>query len=176
MLEWISKMLDRIFAVAGALLFIQFPVFMEQYMMHLAGRVDELQYQVLLMREAATQSGKTLNEFINKFIASGDPDFTRQGDIMQGMVQRLTSFSESLTSLINANFLTRPFKFLFHLDWSIAKSTLTTFKVGFFLTFESLIYGLIGVVVGYYVYQIISHFFRRIGDGFARARRKESSR
>jgi hypothetical protein len=145
-------------------------------MMHLAGRVDELQYQVLLMREAATQSGKTLKEFIAKFSENSDLDFSRQGEIMQGMVQRLASFSETLASLLNANFLTRPFKFLFHLDWSIVKSTFATYKIGLFLTFESLIYGLIGVVVGYYLYQTISIVFRRVGDGFARARRKENLR
>jgi len=176
MIEWISKMLDRIFAVVGALVFIQFPVFMEQYVMHLTGRVDELQYQVLLMREAATQSGKTLKEFITKFTESSDLDFSRQGEIMLGMVQRLTSFSETLASLLNANFISRPFKFVFHLDWSIVKSTFSTYKVGLFLTFESLIYGLIGVVVGYYLYQMIRVIFRRIGNGFSRAHRKENLR
>lgn len=167
-------MLDRIFAVLGALLFIQFPVFMEQYVMHLAGRVDELQYQVLLMREVATQSGKTLKDFIAKFTESSDLDFSRQGELMQGMVQRLSSFSDSLASLLNANFLSRPFKFLFHLDWEVVKSTFSMYKVGLFLTFESLIYALIGIVVGYYLYQIIHTIFRRIGDGLARARRKEA--
>jgi len=174
MIEWLSKILDRIFAVVGALLFIQFPVFMDQYVMHLAGRVDELQYQVLLMREAATQSGKTLKEFVAKFIENSDLDFSRQGELMQGMVQRLSSFSDSLASLLNANFLTRPFKFLFHLDWAVVKSTFSTYKIGLFLTFESLIYGLIGIVVGYYFYQVVHTLFQRIGNGFSRARKKEA--
>jgi len=155
MLNGIVQIIDRLMAVIGAIFFAQFPMYMQEYRQQLAGHVAELQFQVELMRKAALQSGKTLEQFIHKFQSNGDSDFSRQGDIMNAMVERLHFLSDAYTSMTEASFLGRPFAFLNNIDVGIVKSTFYTYRMGFSFSLEGIIYALFGAVVGYLVFKLL---------------------
>src|SRR5437868_3357216 len=98
----LSKIMDRLFVVAGALIFVQAPLLMHQYRTQLRGHVAELQIQVSMMRHHAQETGKTLEQYIHKFVSSSDTDFSYQGQLMKGMVARLESLSGGLFEMDHA--------------------------------------------------------------------------
>lgn len=149
MIKIIGGLLDRIFAVIGALLFSQVPVFMQQYTQRLAGHVAELSIQIEKMRQAASLTGKTLQQYVQKFMSASDPDFARQGVIMNEMTHRWQNLSEGLTAMQNASAVTRPFAFGYHLNLDIFKNTFQSFDLGLVFTVEGFIYALIGIAAGY---------------------------
>lgn len=157
-----TKFFGRFSAVLGALVFLQLPLVIQQYQMRLAGHVAELRYQVYLLKETALQSGKSLDEFIQKFTSSSDVDFSRQGELMQAMVTRMEEQTSALMALQQSFVLTKPWVFFYRLDFSILKSTLYSFEFGLSVTFESALYALIGAACGYYIYQLIRRLIARI--------------
>jgi len=169
MFNWILKLLDRIFVVMGALICIQAPLFMQQYHQQLVGRVDELAQQVDMMHQVAMESNKSLEQFIFKFVTNNDIDFSRQGNIMKGMVDRWRYLSEGLSSVDNASIWIKPFVFLQYLDYPIAHSTLNHYQFGIILTYEGLIYALIGICVGYLLYSILCSVVKRLFSYVSRA-------
>lgn len=156
MFRWLFTLLDRICVVLGAFLFSQIPLFMQQYRHQLTGHVAELYFQVGLMQQAAQRSGKTLEQYIQKFIQSSDADFIYQGEIMSAMVTRLQALSDGLVAMNHASVLTRPLEFLRHYQGDIVKSTFETFEMGIPFTYEGLVYALAGIVVGYFTYWMFS--------------------
>lgn len=160
MFSWINALIDRGFAVAGALLFLQIPLFMQDYTLQLSGREAELRYQVNAMQQVASQTGKTIHEYIQKFLQSGDQDFTNQGVIMQDIVNRLHAFTEALQALQNNAAFTRPYVFISHLDYEIAASTWSSFEFGISLTMEGGAYALAGLCFGFVVYFILRKGFQ----------------
>ena len=112
MLNWVGGLFDRICAVIGAVLCGQAPLFMQQYAQQLVGREAELHAQVDAMRKAASLSGKTLQQFIAKFITNSDSDIVHQGQLMQKLVDRWQSFTDALSALQNSTVFERPFVFL----------------------------------------------------------------
>src|SRR5689334_6399572 len=102
MLKWFGTLFERLIGIAGALLLSQMPLFMLQYTHELSGHVAELQTQVTSISRVATQGGKNLDSFVEKFIRSADPDFHAQGMLMKGMVQRWHQLSDGLTALQQA--------------------------------------------------------------------------
>lgn len=159
MFKYFIKLLDRIFAVVGALLFSQIPLFMHQYLQGLIGHEAELRLQVEEMRRAAMQTGKTLEQFINKFLASGDIDFELQGAVMKAMLNRWQYLSDNLISLNNSTVFTRPFVFISHLDFDIAKSSLTNFEPGIPFSLEGGVYLMIGMLFGLLIFYSLRKFF-----------------
>lgn len=158
MFKWIGGLLDRVCAVAGALVFSQAPLFIQQYKQQLSGHVSELQLQVEVMRQTAMQSGKTLEQFIKKFIDNSDPDFSRQGEIMKTMVDRWHQLSDGFTALNSASILTKPFAFMTHFNLSIAKEAAHSYTLGIPLNLEGLVYAIAGIGFGYMAYHSINTF------------------
>ncbi len=160
-MHWFAALLDRFFVVAGALLLVQAPLFIQQYELQLMGHVAELEFQVDSMRLAAMESNKTLDQFIAKFIGGNDADFVRQGKIMSAMVARLQSLTEALTALEHASIITRPWVFINHLNYDIVKSTWKSFEPGLVFTYEGLAYILAGMCVGRFLFFVLSASTRR---------------
>lgn len=159
MFRWISGLVDRIFAAAGGVLFSQAPLYMKQYAQQLSGHAAELRYQVDAMRQAATNSGKTLEQFIQKFVDSNDVDFVRQGDIMSAMVNRWYHTTDALASLQDSTVYSRPFVFMKNMNWDIVKSTWSHYVFGLPFTIEGLIYAVIGIIFGFIIFFGIRKFF-----------------
>lgn len=158
----IDRFLDRACAVIGAILFIQIPVFMQQYYQRLAGHFRELEMHVNLMQKAAHETGKDLTTWIAKSISSGDPDFIKQGEILQGMVTRFDQFSLAMKSWESASIWERPFVFLRHVNREIAEATYDSFQFGFSLTWEGAVYALIGLVLGFSIYIAVTRTLKVI--------------
>lgn len=151
-----GKLIDRIFACAGAFTFAQFPQFYLQYTHELSGHVKELQYQVNKIEQAAVLSNKTLMEWVEKFHQNQDPDFSLQGELLKGMVTRLSSFQEAELTLANSSIWLKPFMFLQMGDKQIVYDTFAHFKLGFSFTTETLVYAFIGLIFGHLLYCGIS--------------------
>jgi len=160
MWKWIINALDRVFAVIGALVFSQAPMFMQQYQQQLAGHVAELQIQIDKMKAVAMNSGKNLESYIEKFTSNSDLDFMRQGELMQKMTDRYRDFSETLLSLNQSSAFTRPFVFISNMYSDIATSTFKTFNFGLEFSLEGLIYALVGIFLGFSIFAGIKRFFR----------------
>ncbi len=149
MFNWIGRWIDRLFAVVGAIVFSQAPLFIQQYTQQLSGHLEELKWQVEAMTLAAEQSGRSLSAFLQKFTASTDVDIARQGAIMESVVNRYQEFQLGFQALLSAAPWSKPFVFLSHFNLSIGKSTLHMYQPGFPFTAEGLIYALIGLVIGW---------------------------
>ncbi|MBA3238852.1 MAG: DUF2937 family protein [Parachlamydiaceae bacterium] len=160
MLDWFTGLLDRIFAVVGALICAQVPMFMQQYAHQLSGRVAELKLQVNSLTKAALLGQTTLPELIQKFVTSGDADFARQGDLMNWTVERYEGLSVALQNLITASSTAKPFIFVRDFNWEIASTTFTNFQMGIPFTVEGLIYGVIGIGIGYAAFFLIYSVFQ----------------
>ncbi len=153
-------LIDRTFAAAGGLLFLQAPAYMQQYTLRLSGHLAELKLQIDTMRQAAQLSGKTLPQFIQKFLSSGDSDFARQGDLMQGMLDRYYDMQNASIALQSTTVYDKPFVFLSHLNWDIAKDALHSFHFEISLTFEALVYAIIGIGLGCLLFRLIKRVLK----------------
>ncbi len=171
-LRWIDKMIDRIFVVLGALILMQMPLFMLQYHLSLQGHIKELEYQIDKMKDIADSRGKTLQEWIQKFIVSSDPDFSQQGKLMQEMITRQSDLSTAMQTWQKASVFQRPFVFLHHYQNDIVQETWKLFQLGIPINLEGLSYGLIGIFLGYMLYCTLSLTFRLL---FGLFRRKPKS-
>lgn len=155
MFGWISSLIDRLCAVAGALLLSQTPQFFQQYTHRLSGHVDELKTLIAGIQQAAVRSGKGLTEYVDKFVKHTDADIYSQGEMMQGILQRHADLKHALLSMQEATPLTRPFHFIHSFNIEIAKSTVLDFQPGLLITTEGLLYAFLGLCLGIAVYHAI---------------------
>lgn len=162
MFRWIGGLIDRLFAVIGALIFSQIPLFMLHYQYQLAGHVNELQTQVGAMKNAAAMTGKSLQQYVIKFLSSDDFDFKNQGHIMNQLIQRYDRLSEGYQALQESSIYFKPFVFVKYLDGPIANSTWKSFKMGFSLSLEGAAYALIGMLTGLIVYTLLRKMLTKI--------------
>ncbi|MDR3625175.1 MAG: DUF2937 family protein [Chlamydiales bacterium] len=154
-------MCDRLFSLVGALLFMQIPQFMQQYTYLLQGHVSELHIQVKQIEQVAKVSHKSLGEYIQKFVSSNDIDFSSQGVLLQKLVERMQEMTSSLKSLQEASIWAKPFIFFKQIDLGIFNETLAAFRLGVYLSLESLVYMLVGLCFGYFFYTGLSRIFRK---------------
>lgn len=142
------NMADRIFVVLGALIFSQVPLYMHSYSLQLQGHVAELQIHLDTLQDIAFQTGKSLEQYVQKFILSPDADFRLQGEAMNRTIERSHSMSEALYTMEHATIWERPFFFIRYLDWQTAKSTMANFEIGIPLNMEGAVYAVVGILVG----------------------------
>jgi len=163
MFKWTLSLLDRAFSVAGAVAFAQFPQFLQQYLQRMGGHLSELEGQVGFMRKSAEASSLTLPEYIQKFTESSiDPVFSRQGIIMQNMVDRYNHLSSALSSLQDATLYKKPLIFITHLNTDIVHETWGTYQPGIPTTLEGLAYAAVGMIFGTLTFLIIKFIFKSI--------------
>lgn len=154
--SFLGSLMDRLCVVAGAFIFSQFPQFMQQYTQRLAGHVEALQKLLHQLRQIASFSHKTLEQYIQKFKDSTDTDFSQQADFMQGILNRWQELNQALDHLTQSSIWLRPYYFLKDLQTDIAKSTFASFQPGFNLSMEGLCYAGAGMIFGWALYQAIS--------------------
>lgn len=154
-----GKIIDRLCIVAGAFLGSQIPQFMQQYTQRLAGHVAELHHLLEQLRKTASNSQKSLDQYVQKFVSSPDADFASQGAFMQGILQRWDELNQALVQLSQSPAWTRPFVFFKELQPDIAQSTFATFQPGINLNLEGLCYAGIGILIGWAFFQLISKCF-----------------
>lgn len=154
-------MFEKVGAITSGLAFLQFPQIYLQYLHELKGHISELKYQVALFEQAARLSGKTLAEWITKFTQNVDPDIVMQGNLLQDMVERLTTFQQAELNLETSSFLGKPFQFFRLADQSIAYETWQNFEWGVSFSVEGLWYACVGLVLGFIFCKLLTLVFRR---------------
>lgn len=151
-MKWISHVVERILIVLAVLFFLQIPLFMVAYQHQLLGHIHELHWQVEAMENSAKQTDQSMTGYIHKFVSNSDRDFSNQGKIMNQIYLRWKRFTVDYEALQKASTVTKPFVFIYHLDYEIAKSTLHAFQAGLLLNGESLIYAGVGMLFGIVVF------------------------
>ena len=166
--------LDRMLCVVGALAFSQGPEFIQQYLQRLGGHVDEARRQVAQFREAAVQSGVTLDHLITRTNENADPAVAKLGSIMNSAVVRLDSLESGQNAIAHSSLFERPFVFFRHMDSEIARSTWSVFKPALPTTAEGLVYALIGMLVLICLYHGLVRF--PVSTGYRAWKRKRVER
>jgi len=139
-------LVDRLLCVLGAVLFSQGPEFMQQYLQRLGGHLQEAQRQLGLFREAATQSGSTLEEFIVQTRTNANAGVVHLSSVMSDAIDRTASLQAAHDALTHSSLWARPFVFVQHLDPAIAKATWTAYLPAVPTTVEGLLYALAGML------------------------------
>ena len=164
-LSWRSLMLyslcDRFCGTLGAVALSQIPQYFQQYLHLLSGHVAELSYQVDLLQRSAQMSGKTLPELIQKFLNSVDPDFSAQGLVMKGTLERYNDLNTALSAFRDSSLLSRPLLLLKHFNWQISKETLGQFEPGFAFTAEGVLYAVLGLLLGTCTFRFFAYLVGR---------------
>ena len=151
-LRTFDGLIDRLLCVLGAVLFSQGPEFMQQYLQRLGGHLQEAQRQLALFREAATRSGRTLEEFITQTRANPDAGVVQLSHVMSDAVDRTASLQAAHDAIAHSALWARPFVFIRHADPSIAHATWTAYLPAVPTTVEGLIYALMGMLFCLLVY------------------------
>lgn len=153
LLKVLDGLMDRIMAVAGAIICAQFPQYYAQYIQRLGGHLDEARRAVSQYAKVAVSYNLSLQEYINVHLTSNNKIFISTGKVIQGLVDRLDHLQTAFTTLQNSTPLTRWVVFLQVMDPEIARKTWTNFTPGVPTTVEALVYALIGLLIGWGVYQ-----------------------
>jgi len=147
-------LVDRLLCVLGAVLFSQGPEFMQQYLQRLGGHLQEAQRQLGLFREAATQSGSTLEEFIVQTRTNANAGVVHLSSVMSDAIDRTASLQAAHDALTHSSLWARPFVFVQHLDPAIAKATWTAYLPAVPTTVEGLLYALTGMLFCLLIYHL----------------------
>jgi len=144
--EGAEGLLDRILCVVGAVLFSQAPEFMQQYLQRLEGHLDEAKLAVDRLRDAAAQAGMSLDQLVKSAAQNPDPGSAKLGLVVSESVARVDALTAADAALRGASTLTRPFVFLTHADWGIARATASIYRPAVPTTGEGLLYAAVGIV------------------------------
>ena len=170
----VETLIDRILCVTGAVLFSQFPEFVQQYLQRLGGHLDEARHQLDQFKDAAAKTGSTLDQLIANANANPNPSMAKLGAVIvetQSRVQTLTADSQAIH---DAAIWERPFVFFKHMDPQIAHATASIFRPAVPTTLEGLIYAGIGIVIILSVYHgCVRYPIRRAARRREQARRPE---
>ena len=127
-------------------------------------------------RAAAETLDLTLEEYLAEHLASGNEVFISSGQVLTGVLQRLTELEEAFLALEQAGPFTRWWFFLLKADPLIIRETFRYFRPGLPTTTEGLIYALAGLLLAWGLYQglkaLILYSSRKIGVLLSRGRAK----
>lgn len=156
---FLDGLLDRAFALAGAILLAQFPQFFSQYLQRLGGHLDELRVTVYAYEKAAAEAGLSLEKYIEEHLASGSEVFISSGEVIAGLVERLLGLEQSYAALMDTAPLSRWLIFMQEADRSIAMETWRSYTPGLPVSVEGFIYAA-GLLLGWGIYFIFKAMFR----------------
>ena len=142
-----------------AFLFAQGPAFILQYMNHLSGHIQEINYQLNILKSMFEE--EDLLALSIKLKESHEYYGMKQGDYIQVFIQRKAKFDASQNSLRHASIWTAPFYLLRYLDISIAEETVTDFNFGIPLTFDGGMYALFGALFGNLIWAALVRVFKK---------------
>ena len=131
-LRKIDSLIGTVIAACSGLAASQAQAFIHQYLQRLGGHLDE----ATLMQQRFASSAK--NEALVK-----------------AATERIQELSQSHDAITSADVLSRPFVFARHMDMDITLATSQSFTPSLPLEAQSLAYGLIGIVAGWLVYELV---------------------
>jgi hypothetical protein len=154
-----KKILCWLVVVLCTVFFAQVPVFVDQYLMRLEGHLAESHHQIDAFTEAAAAGGKSLDQYISKFLEQSDADFLAQGKLMRIAVDRNNFLASACTALQSANPIFRPVVFVRYLDREILTDTWDGFEPGLLISTNLAVWSLIGFVFGWLLLSSIIGFW-----------------
>jgi hypothetical protein len=139
---------------------------MQQYLQRLEGHLDEARLAVDRFKDAAAQSGMSLDQLVAGAAKNPDPSMGKLGAVVQAAVARLDQLGATDTALRGASIWSKPFVFVAHLDPGIARATLRIYRPAVPTTPEGFIYAAIGIILVLAIYHLgirapIARRFRR---------------
>jgi len=143
-----SRALGAVAALAGAALVSQAPAFADQYLQRLAGRLDQVRFDVARIEQAARAEAMTVDDYIAAFTTSARSAHRRQGRILQDQVADRTRLEAALAALRGARPWQRPLRLVSHGDGATARATLDDFAPALPLGPSGLLYALSGALMG----------------------------
>lgn len=155
-LDWFTGITDRIFFATAAILGMQIPGFIVQYAQRLGGHLDEARRQLKNYRAIADErfSGD-INRLILEYRDSANATFSRTGEILQELVQRVDYLQASLDTLSNASLAQQIGHLIMYLDQEIAQATLRAFEFTVPLTVEAVACAIITGAVASAMFHLI---------------------
>jgi hypothetical protein len=146
-------LLLRRLALATGLLFgvlaTQAPEFAQQYRQRLAGAVDELSRVVATFDKDARSENLTPDEAMRRLDENGDPLARERGQAMAQDKVRLARLQDALAAYTDTAPVRRLVGFLESFDATIARRAWSDFQPAVPTTFEALVVGLVGLVLGW---------------------------
>jgi hypothetical protein len=139
---------------------------MQQYLQRLEGHLDEARLAVDRFRDAASQSGMSLDQLVASSAKNPDPSMGKLGAVVQAAVTRVDDLVATDAALRGASIWAKPFVFFSHMDPGIARATLNIYRPAVPTTLEGFIYAGIGIVLVLSLYHLavrapIARHFRK---------------
>lgn len=154
-MKMFDGLVDRIFAVLGAVGAAQLPGFMQHYVQRLGGHIDELQRVVNEYAEAAQKVNLTLEQYIKSLEVLKKIEVSQMADVIKRQVIRLADMTETLEAITSTSVWKKPFVFMHNADWSIASRTWENYVPNVPTDLEGLAYAFTGMIITVLVYQTI---------------------
>lgn len=150
----LELLLDRVLCVVGAVVFSQAPEFMQQYLQRLEGHLDEARLTLGHFKDAAAQSGMSIEQLVASAGQNPDPSMRSIGGVVQGAAVRVDQLAAADAALRGASAWSRPYVFLEHADWGITKATWAIFRPAVPTTAEGFVYAAMGMIVALAVFHL----------------------
>jgi hypothetical protein len=154
--RFVDSLLDRICAVIGAVVFMQFPQYLMLYIQRLGGHVDEAARNIEKYKEIAQDAGKTLHQYSQHLLNSTDETIFKTGQKIAGDIERYNHLAGALKELQAAPVYKKFIVFIQNVDLGIARGTWENFTPGLPFTFESAAYAVAGILIGMIAYFFVS--------------------
>ncbi|MBV6494649.1 MAG: hypothetical protein LDLANPLL_02683 [Turneriella sp.] len=155
-----GSLAERIFVFFIALFISQGPQYMNLYLNVLSGATAEAEKSVKLIETKANELGMTVPQFIKDLTASNSQAATKSGEIHEAQLKRFESLKAAFTAIKNAGAFSRPFIFLRHADWTLAKSV--QFQPALPFTLEALGYVIAGIILGMILFRALAILPKKI--------------
>ncbi len=165
-MKFFTHVVDRICSLLFACIFCQIPHFIHAYLLCLQGHVAESKRLIQALERHAAFSQKDLYSYVQKFVSHTDQDCSRLGSLLHEIIHRHSELTHSMHTLEGANIFVKPFVFLYTLHKDIVLETAHHFRFGLSINLESVIYALLGLFVGAFVFRLFCFFLRHLRSLF----------
>jgi hypothetical protein len=146
--DMVTRLIRALAALAGAVLFSQFPAFYDQYVQRLGGRLDQARLEIARIETAARLEHLTIDQYIAVFETNAASPVRRQGRIMRDQYADLQRLETAFAALDHAPTAVRPVRFARHVETDLARAAFGNFQPALPLGPEGLTYALVGLIGG----------------------------
>lgn len=155
-----GEILDRIICIVIVLLFMQFPMYINQYVDVLSGAQMESRLTYTDLESRALNNGLKVDEFIDRLKANEDLIVRESGEVSENVVNRYEKYTNALEALTHSSVWVRPFQLIGHYDSSI--NAAMQFEPGLPFNLEGFIYAAVGLIISLLIVGVGRWLFRRI--------------
>jgi hypothetical protein len=158
--SFFGSLAERLVVFFVALFLSQAPQYMNLYLNVLSGAKAAHEKSLATLTEKASELDMTVQQFIDDLLKSESKVSKSSGQVHQKQLADYENTRRAFEALKNASAFSRPFVFIKHVDWSLAKNV--QFQPALPLAPEALAYVLVGVMLGMLLYRVLVFFPRRL--------------